>query len=153
MTKKLSHVDDQGRARMVDVGMKGVQHRVAVAEGEIYLSAETCALIRDNQIRKGDVLTVAKIAGIQAAKETASLIPLCHPLPIDGIELNCTLDKDRVTVQSRISTDGKTGVEMEAITAVSVALITVYDMCKAVDKNMVIGNIRLLEKTKSDINT
>ncbi|NOY37778.1 MAG: cyclic pyranopterin monophosphate synthase MoaC [Chlorobi bacterium] len=151
MTQKLTHVDNRGNARMVDVSNKPIQMREARATGEIKLLESTCRLIRDNQIKKGDVLTVARIAGIQAAKNTAGLIPLCHPLNLDGIEVNCTVDQNRVIAESRIKTTGKTGVEMEALTAVSVALLTVYDMCKAVDNSMEIGKIRLLEKIKKDI--
>lgn len=150
MSKELSHVDSHGKARMVNVGSKPEMDRVAMAEGEIKIDRQTATLIRENQLSKGDVLTVAKIAGIQAAKNTAHLIPLCHPLPLDGIDVHCTLEQEKVVVRCRVSTSAKTGVEMEAITAVSVALVTIYDMCKAVDKNMVVGNIRLLEKTKSE---
>lgn len=147
---ELSHVDDGGRARMVDVGAKTPQHRRARAAGTIELAPATLDLIRQNQVAKGDVLTVARIAGIQATKKTGELIPLCHPLVLDGIEVTLALTDRGVSAASKVSCFGRTGVEMEALTAVSVALLTVYDMCKAVDKTMRIGNIVLLEKVKSD---
>lgn len=143
-----SHVDEKGRARMVDVGHKPDQQRRASATGKIRLAAETVALIAENNMKKGDVLTVAEIAGVQAAKKTAEWIPLCHPLPLTGIKVNAILETDGVTVTGEVSCTGPTGVEMEALTAVSAALLTVYDMCKAVDKQMVIGDIVLLKKTK-----
>jgi cyclic pyranopterin monophosphate synthase len=145
---ELSHTDEEGRARMVDIGDKPVQHRTAVAKGFIRLQPETIMLIRENEIKKGDVLTVAEIAGIQAAKETPGLIPLCHPLQLTKINVNCTLTEKGIEVTSVAKCTGQTGVEMEALTAVSVALLTVYDMCKAVDKNMELGGIRLISKTK-----
>jgi len=148
---KLTHTDDKGRARMVDVGEKPVQHRKAVATGNIRLQPETIALIRENQMKKGDVLTVAEIAGIQAAKRTHELIPLCHPLLMTKIKVTCKLIDSGVEATAETHCNGQTGVEMEALTAVSTALLTVYDMCKAVDKIMIIENIRLLEKTKEDI--
>ncbi|MCL5103475.1 MAG: cyclic pyranopterin monophosphate synthase MoaC [Armatimonadetes bacterium] len=148
---ELSHVDEQGRARMVDVGDKALMKRLARASGSITLSETTVGLIRENQIKKGDVLTVAQIAGIQAAKKTAELIPLCHPLPLDRIDVQMELTGDGVTATSEVACVGRTGVEMEALTAVSVALLTIYDMCKAVDKNMRIGDIRLIEKVKQDV--
>jgi cyclic pyranopterin monophosphate synthase len=148
---ELSHVDDAGKARMVDVSSKKDQLRIAVARGFIRLSEETVRLIRENQVKKGDVLTVAQIAGIQAGKKTSELIPLCHPLPITKIEVLTDLQEDGVAVTSEARCVGQTGVEMEALTAVSVALLTIYDMCKAVDKEMMIGEIRLVEKTKTDI--
>jgi cyclic pyranopterin phosphate synthase len=147
----LSHVDQQGRARMVDVGHKKPQRRVARAAGAIELAPATRELIRRNQLAKGDVLTVAQIAGIQAAKRTAELIPLCHPLVLDQIAVRLELTDEGVAAASEVSCVGRTGVEMEALTAVSVALLTVYDMCKAVDKNMRIGKIILQEKVKSDV--
>lgn len=146
--RKLSHLNSQGRAVMVDVGNKEVQRRNAVAGGKISLAGETVALIRDSLLKKGDVLCVAEIAGIQAAKRTADLIPLCHPLPLTDIKVTATLEEDGVRVTGSVSCLGMTGVEMEALTAVSAALLTVYDMCKAVDKHMVIGDIALLKKTK-----
>ncbi|MCX7016196.1 MAG: cyclic pyranopterin monophosphate synthase MoaC [Candidatus Sumerlaeota bacterium] len=147
----LSHADDEGRARMVDVGGKIPQRRTARAEGRIALAPETIALIRANQIQKGDVLTVARIAGIQAAKRTAELIPLCHPLPLDKIDVSLILNEDCVVARSEVGCVGKTGVEMEALTGVSVALLAVYDMCKSVDSRMRIGGIHLVEKVKRDV--
>ena len=148
---ELSHVDPTGRARMVDVGPKTPQHRRARAAGTICLAAETRELIRRDQLKKGDVLSVAQIAGIQAAKRTAELIPLCHPLALDKIDVRVELTDEGVAATSEVECVGRTGVEMEALTAVSVALLTVYDMCKAVDKDMRIGEIRLLEKVKHDV--
>ena len=145
---KFSHTDDEGRARMVDVGSKPEQERMAKAGGRITLAPETVRLIRDNQMKKGDVLTVAEIAGIQGAKRTSDLIPLCHPLQLTKVEVRTTLVDNAVEVESVVRCIGKTGVEMEALTAVNIALLTVYDMCKAVDKDMVIGEVRLLEKLK-----
>ena len=148
---ELSHVDESGKARMVDVSQKKDQLRTAIARGFIRLGAETVQLIRENQVKKGDVLTVAQIAGIQGGKKTSELIPLCHPLPITKIDVLTKLEENGVTVTSEARCIGQTGVEMEALTAVSVALLTIYDMCKAVDKEMVIGEVKLLEKTKTDI--
>jgi cyclic pyranopterin monophosphate synthase len=148
--KKLSHVDAKGKASMVDVGNKPDEQRTAKACGFIRLQSETVQLIKNNAIQKGDVLTIAEIAGIQGGKQTAALIPLCHPLLIDKVEVKTRLTKKGVEVTSFASCTGKTGIEMEAMTAVSIALITIYDMCKAVDRTMVIENIRLLEKTKTD---
>jgi cyclic pyranopterin monophosphate synthase len=148
---ELSHVDEAGKARMVDVSGKKDQLRIALARGFIRLNSETVRLIRENQVKKGDVLTVAQIAGIQAGKKTSELIPLCHPLPITKIEVLTDLQENGVTVTSEARCIGQTGVEMEALTAVSVALLTIYDMCKAVDKEMVIGEVRLVEKSKTDI--
>jgi len=146
----LSHTDSEGRARMVDVGGKPPQRRRARAAGAIVLSAEAIDLVRQNQIKKGDVLTVAQIAGIQAAKQTAGLIPLCHPLSLDRIAVKLDIADDRIAAESEVCCVGRTGVEMEALTAVSVALLTVYDMCKAVDKHMKICDIILVEKEKTD---
>jgi cyclic pyranopterin phosphate synthase len=148
MKEKLSHTNEKGKANMVDVGHKPDQMRTAKAYGEILLGTETVRLIRENQIKKGDVLTVAEIAGIQGGKKTSELIPLCHPLPISKLEVTTELRDDRIIVTSEARCVGKTGIEMEALTAVSVALLTLYDMCKAVDKKMEIGEIRLIEKTK-----
>jgi len=144
----LSHLDAEGRARMVDVGYKPDTARVAVAAGEVRMRPETLALIREGQIKKGDVLTVAQLAGVMAAKRTAELIPLCHPLPLTHIDVRCELQDDppAVAITATVRTTGKTGVEMEALTAVSVAALTVYDMAKAVEKTMQLTNIRLLEK-------
>ncbi len=146
--KKLSHTDEKGKANMVDVGHKPDQLRMAKAEGKIKLHTETVNLIRENQMKKGDVLTIAEIAGIQGGKKTSELIPLCHPLQITKLEVKTNLIEDGVVVTAVAQCTGKTGIEMEALTAVSVALLTIYDMCKAVDKNMEIGKVRLIEKTK-----
>jgi cyclic pyranopterin phosphate synthase len=151
MKPTLSHTDPSGKARMVDVSVKPTQIRTAIATGHITLSEETRNLIRENQIKKGDVLTVAEIAGIQGGKKTSELIPLCHPLQITKIDVKAELDKTGVKVTSMAKCAGQTGIEMEALTAVSVALLTIYDMCKAVDRSMVIGEIRLQEKTKENI--
>ena len=149
--KELTHVDAEGRARMVDVGGKPIQRRLARARGAIAIAPRTAELILANGLEKGDVLTVAQIAGIQAAKRTAELIPLCHPLELDQIRVELQVEGEAVTAVSEVHSTGRTGVEMEALTAVAVALLTVYDMCKAVDSQMVIGEIRLLEKTKHDL--
>jgi cyclic pyranopterin phosphate synthase len=148
---KLTHVDEKGRARMVDVGDKTPQRRIARASGRIELSAETAEQIKNNQMKKGDVLGVAQLAGIQAAKQTSRLIPLCHPLVLDQIDVKLELSGHAVTAESEVRCHGRTGVEMEALTAVSVALLAVYDMCKAVDKNMQIGGIHLASKEKHDV--
>ena len=149
--KRLSHVDDEGRAQMVDVGAKVPVRRIARAKGTIRLAAETRELVKNNQIAKGDVLTVAQIAGIQAAKQTPALIPLCHPLLLDKIAVDMSLTEEGVAAEAEVRCVGRTGVEMEALTAVSAALLTVYDMCKAVDKNMQIGEIVLLDKRKENV--
>lgn len=146
--KQLTHTDKHGKAVMVDVGDKKPQLRIAKATGHITLAAETIELIKENQLKKGDVLTVAQLAGISAAKQTSSLIPLCHNIVLDNVKVDVVSDKTGVIVKSEVRCEGRTGVEMEALTAVSVALLTVYDMCKAVDKNMVIDNITLTEKIK-----
>jgi cyclic pyranopterin phosphate synthase len=146
-----SHVDEHGKANMVDVSGKPFQLRTAKASGHIILNAETMDLIRENKMKKGDVLTIAEIAGIQGGKRTSELIPLCHPLPITKLEVRATLTESGVKVESMARCTGQTGIEMEALTAVSVALLTIYDMCKSIDKSMVIGEIRLNEKTKEDI--
>lgn len=148
---EFSHIDAAGKAKMVDVGAKPEQKRIATASGEIILAAETIKLIQENQIGKGDVLTVAKIAGIQATKKTADLIPLCHTLILDNVAVDLSVTEHGVTVVSTVKSTGKTGVEMEALTAVSVALLTVYDMCKAVDKNMHIEKIKLKSKEKLEV--
>ncbi len=145
---ELSHVDDKGKARMVDVGGKPVQRRLARARGSIVLAPATIEKIRDNSLRKGDVLTVAKLAGLQAAKQTSQLIPLCHTLILDQIDLTLTLTEQGVAVESEVRCTGRTGAEMEALTAVSIALLTVYDMCKAVDKQMRLTDVVLMEKIK-----
>ena len=143
-----SHTDKSGKARMVDVGYKPDQERTAIAEGFISLQDETLKLIRENGIQKGDVITVARIAGIQGAKRTSELIPLCHPIPLHYIDVQETIEKQGIRIKAEVKTTGKTGVEMEALAAVSISLLTIYDMCKAVDKNMKIGEIVLLEKHK-----
>ena len=148
---KLSHIDSQGKANMVDVGHKTNQLRIAKAEGEIRLGEETLRLIAENTMKKGDVLTVAQIAGIQAAKQTANLVPLCHTLLLSKVDVRLEMISGGVKATSEVHSIGQTGVEMEALTAVSVALLTVYDMCKAVDKQMVLEHIRLIEKTKQDL--
>lgn len=148
---KLSHTDEQGKANMVDVGHKKNQIRIAVAKGFISLNPETVVLIKENKIKKGDVLTVAEIAGIQASKQTSMLIPLCHPLNITKSDVKCVLSDAGVEITSQVNCIGQTGVEMEALTAVSVGLLTIYDMCKAADKGMVISNIHLISKTKNDL--
>ena len=148
---ELSHIDPSGKARMVDVSHKPDQLRIARASGHITLEPGTLELLEQNRIQKGDVLTVAQIAGIQAGKKTSELIPLCHPLQITKIDVKATLDKKGVTVESEARCIGQTGIEMEALTAVSIGLLTIYDMCKAVDKGMMIGEIRLVEKSKADI--
>ena len=146
---KLSHVDADGRARMVDVTAKEETHRVAKASGTIRMRAATLDAIRGNQIAKGDVLGVARLAGVMAAKRTAELIPLCHTLPLHDVDVHLTIDANLpgVRVEATAQTVARTGVEMEAMTAVSVALLTVYDMAKAIDREMVIGDIVLLAKT------
>ncbi len=144
----LSHLDAAGNARMVDVSHKPDSDRTAVAAGEVIMRLETLALIRAGQIKKGDVLTVAQIAGVMAAKRTSELIPLCHPLPLSHIEVRCELRDDLpgVAITATVRTTNKTGVEMEALTAVSVAALTIYDMAKAAEKTMRINNVRLVEK-------
>jgi cyclic pyranopterin phosphate synthase len=147
----LSHVDEQGRARMVDVGAKADTERVAVARGRITLRPETLALIQAGTVRKGDVLTVAQVAGIQAAKRTHELIPMCHPLLLTHVAIELTPGEAAgaawIDVEAMVRTTGKTGVEMEALTAVSVAALTIYDMCKAVDRGMVVDGVRLVHKS------
>ena len=145
---KLSHLSNRGEARMVDVSAKATTEREAVAEGRIIMSAKTLALVRKGDAKKGDVLGTARIAGIQAAKRTHELIPLCHPLPIAQVEVELAPDADLpgILVRARVKVAGKTGVEMEALTAVSVACLTVYDMVKAVERSMRIEGIRLIEK-------
>jgi cyclic pyranopterin phosphate synthase len=143
-----SHLDESGRARMVDVGHKPDQKRTASAEGVVRCQPATIAALRERALPKGDVLTVAQIAAIQAAKRTDELIPLCHSLPIDAVHIAFDIEPDAVRIRSEVTTTAKTGVEMEALTAVSVAALTIYDMCKAVDKTMVIGEIRVTGKRK-----
>lgn len=145
---ELSHIDPEGKANMVDVGAKPDQVRIAKASGFIILQPETVQLIKENLVKKGDVITVAEIAGIQAAKETPRLIPLCHNLMITKVEVKGYLKDNGIRIESMVKCTGKTGVEMEALTGVSIALLTIYDMCKAVDKNMVIKDILLDSKEK-----
>ena len=143
-----THFNEQGRAKMVDVGKKPESQRCATAAARVLVSAETFALIRSGGMKKGDVLTVAQIAGIMGAKRTPELIPMCHPVQINGIDLDLSLDESRCSVEiyATVKCDGRTGVEMEALTAASTAALTVYDMCKAVQKDMVITDLRLVEK-------
>lgn len=148
---EFSHVDEDGKLKMVDVSPKKPQQRRAIATGRIILGAEVAGMIRDNRMKKGDVLTTARIAGIQAAKRTSELIPLCHPLPLDWIDVTTLLGEEDVTITAEALFTGKTGVEMEALTAVSVALLTIYDMCKAVKKDMVMTEIHLVSKEKTDV--
>lgn len=144
-----THFNEQGRAKMVDVGVKPVSRRTAVAAASVLVNEETFALIKSGGMKKGDVLTVAQIAGVMGAKRTPDLIPMCHPILIDGINLNLSLNESKhsVEIEATVSCDGRTGVEMEALTAASTAALTVYDMCKAVQKDMVITDLRLLSKT------
>ncbi len=144
-----THFNDEGRAKMVDVGEKPESRRTAVAAARVLVSAETFALIKSGGMKKGDVITVAQVAGIMGAKRTPDIIPMCHPVAIGGIDLSLSLDEARLSVEIKasVSCDGKTGVEMEALTAASVAALTVYDMCKAVQKDIVISDIRLLTKS------
>jgi len=143
---KFSHVDESGKVKMVDVGDKDTQERYAVARGKVFASCETLKMISNNEHKKGDVLTVAHIAGIQAAKKTAELIPLCHPLLLNSVKLLFSVESDHVLVECTVRVNAKTGVEMEALTGASVACLAIYDMCKAVDKRMVLGDIRVMEK-------
>jgi len=143
----LTHLDETGAAHMVDVGAKPVTAREAVATGRISMSAEAAAAISQGAVKKGDVLAVARVAGIMAAKKTSDLIPLCHPLPLTRVQIDLAPDETGITATATAATDAKTGVEMEALTAVTVALLTIYDMAKALDKAMVIGEVRLLSKT------
>jgi cyclic pyranopterin monophosphate synthase len=144
---KLTHLDDAGNAAMVDVSGKADTHRQAIAEGRITMSAEALAAIKEGAVKKGDVLATARIAGIMAAKKTSELIPLCHPLMLSKVAVDFVFEEDSIRVTTLVRLTGQTGVEMEALTAASVALLTIYDMAKALDKGMTIGAIRLLEKT------
>ncbi|MBI3062386.1 MAG: cyclic pyranopterin monophosphate synthase MoaC [Deltaproteobacteria bacterium] len=146
---KLTHLDSEGRARMVDVTEKNVTHRVAAARGTVFMRSETLALILDSKIEKGDVFAVARVAGIMAAKKTPELIPMCHPLNITSVEIFLTPQNNpaRVEIEAVVKVSGQTGVEMEAMTAVSACGLTIYDMCKAVDREMSIGEIRLVKKS------
>jgi cyclic pyranopterin monophosphate synthase len=145
--KKLSHMDAQGRVRMVDTSEKNPTHRRAVASARVLMSKETLAAVREGQTPKGDPLETARIAGIMAAKRTAELIPLCHPLPLTDIDVRAEIKENGIYLEAEAATHAQTGVEMEALTAVSVAALTIYDMCKAVDKAMVITEVRLELKT------
>ncbi len=148
---KLTHFDDTGQAHMVDVGAKDVTERVAVARASVTMQAATLRLIRDKKAAKGDVLAVAQLAGIMAAKETSRLIPLCHPLPLSVVDVSLEVVLDGVEITASAETTAQTGVEMEALVAASVAALTVYDMAKAIDKEMVVESVRLLEKTKEPV--
>lgn len=143
---RLTHLDEAGAARMVDVGGKNETAREAVAEGRIAMSAEAAQAIAQGAVAKGDVLAVARVAGIMAAKRTSELIPLCHPLPLSKVTIDLTVEADGVSATATVATTGRTGVEMEALTAVSTALLTIYDMAKALDKRMTIDGVRLLTK-------
>jgi cyclic pyranopterin phosphate synthase len=145
---QLTHFNQSGEAHMVDVGGKAVTQRIAITEGYIEMQPETLRLIMEGGHKKGDVLTIARIAGIMASKKTADLIPLCHPLPITHVEINLTAEteKNRIRCQTTVKTSGQTGVEMEALNATQIALLTIYDMCKAVDRGMIIQSVQLLEK-------
>ena len=147
--KKLTHINQKGDAQLVDITDKAITHRKAIAEGSITINKETLKLIQDNLIKKGDVLNTARIAGIQAAKKTWELIPLCHTIALSKIDINFNIDKKNniITCQSSCECFAQTGLEMEALSAVSIALLTIYDMCKAVDRTMVISNIHLVEKS------
>ena len=149
MSRTLSHFDKRGNAHMVDVGAKDVTERVAVAKASVIMQAATLKLIKDKKAAKGDVLAVAQLAGIMAAKRTAELIPLCHPLQLSNVEVKLSLDAKRraVDIEATCKLKGRTGVEMEALTAASVAALTVYDMCKAVDRGMVISDVKLVHKS------
>ncbi len=148
MEKKLTHLDQSGRAAMVDVGQKAVTDRTAVARGSVKMKAETLQLIVEGNLKKGDVLTIAELAGVMGAKQTSTLIPLCHPLLLNKIDVKCVTNRaeSRVDIEATVRVQGKTGVEMEALTAVSVAALTIYDMAKAIDRGMQISNIRLFYK-------
>jgi cyclic pyranopterin phosphate synthase len=148
-SSKFSHLDASGRAKMVDVGAKPDSLRLAVAAGRLNCARDTVKQLKAHALPKGDVLTVAKIAGIQAAKSTSTLIPLCHPLALTAVDIEFSVKSDGIVIRATVRTTGKTGVEMEALTAVSVTALTIYDMCKAVDKTMSIGEIRVVEKRKS----
>ena len=149
MGKDFTHFNEEGRARMVNVGDKDVTHRTARAQGRVFVNRETFDLIASGGMKKGDVLTVAQVAGVMGAKRTKDIIPMCHPIVMNGIDLSLTLNEKDLSVDiiSKVSCDGRTGVEMEALTAASVAALTVYDMCKAVQKDMVISDICLLDKS------
>jgi len=146
---ELTHFNENGKARMVDVGEKGETNRAAIARGTIKMNRETLLKVKEGQMKKGDVLAVAQVAGIMGAKRTSDLIPMCHNIFINGIDLRFEIDEENlaINIEAEAKTTGKTGIEMEALTAVSIAALTIYDMCKAVDKGMIIHNIRLVKKT------
>lgn len=148
MSGKLTHLDEQGRASMVDVGDKAVTERVAIARGAVHMKPETLQLIIEGNVKKGDVITIAELAGVMAAKRTADLIPLCHPLALNKIDVTCRPNPDEscIDIEATVRVSGKTGVEMEALTAVSVAGLTIYDMAKAVDRSMRLSDVRLIYK-------
>ena len=146
-----THLDDEGKIRMVDISDKSISIRTAKASGIIKLKKETINLIRNNEIKKGNVLSTAKIAGINTAKSTSTIVPLCHPIPIDWVDIKIEIKNSDIYVECTAKTTWKTGIEMEAMCGVMGALLSIYDMCKAVDKDMVIENIRLLEKTKENV--
>ena len=147
MADKLTHLDEAGRVHMVDVSAKDVTQRLATVRGEIIMAPETVRLIVDNQVAKGNVLETARLAGIMAAKRTAELIPLCHQLNLTAVDVEFTVGADRIEVETQARVADRTGVEMEALIAATVALLTIYDMCKAVDRGMIIGQVRLQEKS------
>ncbi|MCK4548627.1 MAG: cyclic pyranopterin monophosphate synthase MoaC [Candidatus Krumholzibacteria bacterium] len=149
--KDFSHIDSKGKVKMVDVSGKSVSRRTAVASGSVKMAAETVVKLREGLLKKGDALAAAKIAGIMGAKRTSDLIPLCHPLPIDDIAVGLELKEEAVEIEATVTSTARTGVEMEALTAVSVAALTLYDMCKAVDKGMIIESITLRSKTKVEV--
>lgn len=146
-----SHIDKEGKVKMVDVSGKPVSRRIAVASGSVTMAAETVVKLREGTMKKGDALATARIAGIMGAKRTSDLIPLCHPLPIDDISIRLELRETAVDIEAAVTSTARTGVEMEALTAVSVAALALYDMCKAVDKGMVIDKVTLVSKTKEEV--
>ncbi len=148
---EFSHIDKAGQVTMVDVSHKPVIKRTAIATGTIYLNSKTIEMIKDGVIKKGDPMACARVAAIMSAKKTGDLIPLCHPLPIDQVQVDFHIGEDSIAIESKVITTAKTGVEMEALTAVSVAALTIYDMCKAVDKQMIIGDITLKSKKKEPL--
>jgi len=148
---EFSHLNERGEVNMVDISGKKIVHREATASGAIYLQDETIKKIKNNLIKKGDVLSIARVAGIMGAKKTFELIPLCHNIPVNKIDIYFDIKEDRINIRSKAICDAKTGIEMEALTAVSIACLTIYDMCKAVDKSMIISDIKLEEKTKDEI--
>ena len=148
---EFSHIDEDGSIRMVDISGKKVVKRTAIAAGEIWMKKETIDMLSKRSLKKGDPIASARVAGIMAAKRTSDLIPLCHPLPLDDIGIDFKVGEDRIEIEARVVNTAKTGVEMEALTAVAIAALTIYDMCKAVDKGMTIGKISLISKKKEEI--